>query len=191
MKTDRFIARCLFAFVLFWTLLCETALAADLPAYHIMPGDALDISVWGEDSLQLKGLRVLPDGSISYPLAGRLDVAGLTSTDVEHRLTDRLKTYLKEPKVTVIVTGIDGNVVYVTGKVNKTGPVALTGPMTVLQVLSVAGGFDKFADTSNIKVLRNTAHGQAVYPVNYDALVKGHDLDSNLTMQAGDTILVP
>ncbi len=191
MKTDRFIARCLFAFVLLCTLMCKAAVAAELPAYHIMPGDALDISVWGEDSLQLKGLRVLPDGSISYPLAGRLDVAGLTSTDVEHRLTDKLKTYLKEPKVTVIVTGIDGNVVYVTGKVNKTGPVALTGPMTVLQVLSVAGGFDKFADTGNIKVLRNTAHGQTVYPVNYDALVKGHDLDSNLTMQAGDTILVP
>ena len=165
--------------------------AAPLPDYRILPGDALDISVWGEDSLQLKGLRVLPDGSISYPLAGRVEVAGLTSTEVEHTLTDKLKAYLKDPKVTVIVTGTDGDVVYVNGKVNKPGPVPLTGPMTVLQVLSIAGGFDRFADTGDIKVLRTTSHGQTVLPVNYDALVKGHDLNSNIQMQAGDTILVP
>ena len=159
--------------------------------YRLLQGDTLLVSVWGEETLQLKEIRVLPDGSISFPLAGRIDVAGLTTSEVENLVSTKLKTYLPDPQVTVIVTGIDGNRVYVVGKVAKPGPVLLTSPITVLQALSLAGLFDKFADTGNIKVLRNTADGQKVFSVDYNTLIKGRDLESNITVIPGDTILVP
>jgi len=164
---------------------------ANAAIYHILPGDALDISVWGESTLQLKAVRVLPDGSISFPLAGRVVVAGLGTTQVEGLLAKKLSDYLKEPQVTVMVSDTSGDVVYVLGKVDKPGPVALNRPMTVLQVLSVTGAFDKFADTSSIHLLRESATGQQVMTVNYDAMAKGHDLDENVTVEPGDTILVP
>jgi polysaccharide export outer membrane protein len=166
-------------------------MANALPTYHILPGDTLSVSVWGDDSMQMKDLQVLPDGSISFPLAGRVDAAGQTSTDVEHAIAERLKTYLKDPKVTVIITATSGSNVYIVGKIAKPGPVPLTGPLTVLQALSVGGLFDKFADTSNIKVLRNTAQGTTIFPVNYDELIKGRNLSSNIELLPGDTILVP
>ena len=160
-------------------------------AYRVLPGDALDISVWGESTLQLKDVRVLPDGSISFPLAGRMEVAGLNTSDIENALNKKLLVYLKDPKVSVMVTDTSGSVVYVLGKVDKPGPVPLSRPMTVLQVLSVTGSFDKFADTSEIHLLRMTPAGQVVITVNYDAMAKGHDLGNNVTVQPGDTILVP
>lgn len=167
------------------------AVAHGVPAYRVLPGDALDISVWGESTLQLKGVRVLPDGSISFPLAGRIEVAGMTTSAIETELARRLSPYLKTPQVSVMVSDTAGSLVYVLGKVDKPGPVPLTRPMTVLQVLSVTGAFDKFADTSNIRVLHMTPSGQQVITVNYDAMVKGRDLSDNVQVQPGDTILVP
>lgn len=154
--------------------------------YRIKEGDALQISVWGDQTLQ-KEVKVLPDGSISFPLAGRVDVVDSTAADVEKKLTEKLKTYLSDPQVTVIVSNIEGNRVYVLGKVVKPGPVQMAGPMTVLQALSVAGGLDKFAEGSSIRVLR----GQTVMPVDYRALLQGHNLSSNVLLKTGDTILVP
>ncbi len=178
-------------FLVFLSLNAAVSEGAALPTYHILPGDTVSVSVWGDDSLQFKDLQVLPDGSISFPLAGRIDAAGQTSTDVERIIADRLKTYLKDPKVSVMITATGGSNVYVVGKVAKPGPVPLTGPLTVLQALSVAGLFDKFADPSNIKVLRSNGGKQSIFPVNYDDLIKGHNLDSNIELLPGDTILVP
>ena len=172
-------------------LLMPVSQAETAQPYRLLQGDTLLVSVWGEDTLQLKEIHVLPDGSISFPLAGRMDVAGLTTSEVETLVSEKLKTYLPDPQVTVIVTVIEGNRVYVVGKVGKPGPVVLTSPLTVLQALSLAGLFDKFADTSNIKVLRSTPQGQKVFAVNYNNLIKGQDLDSNITVIPGDTILVP
>ncbi len=159
--------------------------------YHILPGDALDIAVWGEPSLQLKQVRVLPDGSLSYPLAGRIVVEGLDTTQVEAILTQKLGQYLKSPWVTVMVSETYGNVAYVLGKIEKPGPVALNRPMTVLQVLSVAGAFNKFADTTAIRLLRETPTGRQVMTIDYDEMAKGRQLDNDIDVEAGDTILVP
>lgn len=167
----------------------ESALAADV-SYMLKEGDTLDISVWGEDTLT-KETIVLPDGSITFPLAGRIAVVGNTVLEVEKKVTDKLKKYLPDPQVTVVVSVVAGNQIYILGKVNTPGPVLMAGPMTVMQALSLNGGFDKFADLSGIKVLRNTDKGQQVIPVNYNALIKGNNLKSNILLQAGDTILVP
>jgi len=155
-------------------------------SYQIRQGDVLDVSVWGDETLK-KVIRVLPDGSISFPLAGQISVAGHSSADVAAMITSNLKKYLPDPEVTVIVQSTDGNRIYILGKVNTPGSIPLQGPMTVLQALSISGGFDRFADLDEIKVLR----GKKTLDVNYPDLLQGQNLESNHVLQADDTILVP
>jgi polysaccharide export outer membrane protein len=159
-------------------------------SYKLNQGDVLQVSVWGEETLN-KEVRVLPDGSITFPLAGRVEVVNITAQEAEKRITEKLKTYLPDPQVTVVVTKPEGNVAYVIGKVLKPGPVLLIGDTTVLQAISMAGGLDKFADASTIKVLRGAGKNQSVTSVNYSSLIRGQSLQSNIVLNAGDTILVP
>lgn len=169
--------------------LSGVALAAD-PAYHLNPGDTILVSVWREEALQ-KEVRVLPDGSITVPLGGRVEVGGLGTQEVEKRIAAKLKDHFPDPVVTVVVTNIEGNRVYVLGKVPKPGPVVMTGRVTVLQALSMAGGLDKFADEGSIKVVRPTNGVQTILPVGYKDLISGQDMKTNLLLQAGDTLIVP
>lgn len=161
------------------------------PPYKLRHGDALTVSVWREEALNME-VRVLPDGSITFPLAGRVEVVGLTTPQAEELITRKIKTYIPEAVVTVTVTGIDGNRVYVLGKVAEPGPVPLISPFTtVLQVLSQAGGLDRFADGNAIRVLRQSGSGAAVLPVRYNDLIRGDAIETNVVLQPGDTILVP
>ncbi|MEJ5056640.1 MULTISPECIES: polysaccharide biosynthesis/export family protein [unclassified Pseudomonas] len=155
-------------------------------AYRLNPGDALSVSVWGEDKLK-QDVRVLPDGTITFPLAGQVDVAGLNASEVAKKLAANLEKYIPDPNVSVVVTGTEGNHVFVQGKVVKAGTVQMTGPTTVLQALSLSGGLDKFADQDDIKVVR----GQKVLPVDYSKLVSGRDMSTNYVLKAGDTLVVP
>ena len=158
--------------------------------YRLHEGDMLQVSVWGEDTLQ-KEVRVLPDGSISFPLAGRVEVANLSTPEVEKQITEKLKTYLPDPQVTVVVSNIEGNRAYIAGKVLKPGAIMITGPLTVLQAISLAGGVDKFADSDSIKIIRRNDNKQDTISVNYDRLIKGQDLETNVLLSSGDTIIVP
>jgi len=178
-------------FLLFFATTFTAGLAqAQNASYKLKEGDALNVSVWGEETLQKEAI-VLPDGSITFPLAGRVDVVGSPVVEVEKRITEKLKTYLPDPQVTVVVSSISGNQIFILGKVTAPGPVLMTGPMTVMQALSLTGGFDKFADLDEIKVLRNENGIQKTIPVNYNALIRGQSLKSNVLLKAGDTILVP
>lgn len=159
-------------------------------AYRLSPGDKLSVSVWGEDKLK-QDVIVLPNGSITFPLAGQVEVAGLDTTAVEEKIAAKLVKYIPDPQVSVVVTSTDGNLVYVQGKVLKPGSVHLSGQTTVLQVLSVAGGLDKFADKDEIKVVRLTGTKQQILPVNYSDLMSGRDMSTNILLQAGDTLVVP
>lgn len=175
-----------------WLLLIGSgAWAQSTASYQLRYGDALTVAVWKEDALRME-VRVLPDGSITFPLAGRVEVAGLTSTQVEERIASKIKKYIPEAVVTVVVTGIDGSRVYVLGKVTQPGPVTLMSPSTtVLQVLSQVRGLDRFADGNSIRVLRQSGATPVVLPVRYDDLMRGNSLDTNVLLQPGDTILVP
>ena len=176
-------------YALFFAGLMLSNAAFSAEAYKLNQGDMLQISVWGEETLQ-KEVRVLPDGSISFPLAGRVEVANTTTPEVEKLVTEKLKAYLPDPQVTVIVSNIEGNRAYVLGKVLHPGPVLLIAPMTVLQALSFAGGLDKFADLDAIKVLRKGANGQTAIPVNYDKLIEGQSLDSNILLNTITLFLI-
>ena len=159
-------------------------------AYLLSPGDVVMVSVWQEDSLRQEA-TVLPDGSITFPLAGRINVAGLDVTAVEKQVAAKLEKFLPDPNVSVVVKSIAGNLVYVQGKVIKPGPVQMAGPTAVLQALSMSGGLDKFADESDIKVVRGTGASQKILPVRYKDLVSGRDMSTNIQLQAGDTLVVP
>jgi len=161
--------------------------------YALRHGDKVQVSVWKDEALNREA-KVLPDGSISFPLVGRIMVVGLSTVDVEKLIVDGLKRYIPEAVVSVVVTGTEGNSVYVLGKVGKPGPIPLTGPeTTVLQVLSQVGGLDKFANADSIMVMRKSPdnpRGQMMR-VRYGELLKGQALDSNVVLRPGDTVLVP
>lgn len=158
--------------------------------YQLRQGDTVLISVWREEALQ-RQVIVLPDGSVTFPLIGRVEVAGLNTPEIEQQITLKLKKYFPEPIVTVVIVGIDGNRAYVTGKVMHPGPLIISGPITVLQAISLVGGFDKFADESGIKVIRAKPVGQEILPVNYKDIISGKNMSTNVQLKAGDTLVVP
>jgi len=158
--------------------------------YRLRQGDRVLISVWREETLQ-KEVIVLPDGSITFPLIGRVEVAGQSTPEVEQNLARKLKKYFPEPIVTVVIVGIDGNRAFVTGKVMHPGSLIINGPITVIQAISIVGGFDKFADESSIKVIRESSGGQEVLRVDYKDIVSGKNVSTNIQLKAGDTLVVP
>ena len=167
------------------------AILLNAGTYRLLPGDLVNISVWGEEDLNAD-VRVLPDGSISFPLAGRIKVKGKTTTQVERSLAARLKKYIPEAQVSVIVSAPDGNRVYVLGQVARPGAVVMpNATMTVTQALSMAGGLGRFARENKIKILRNTGEGQIQAHVRYKDIISGEDLTTNYQLMPGDTIVVP
>jgi len=173
------------------TMEADLAFAADKQdIYQLHQGDKVLVSVWREDTLQ-REVIVLPDGSITFPLIGRVEVAGLSTPEVEKRITAKLKEYIPDPVVTVTIAGTDGNRAYVIGKVIRPGSLIINGPTTVLQAVSIVGGFDKFADEGGIKVIRSKADGQEIFSVRYKDIISGKDMSTNIQLKAGDTIVVP
>jgi len=157
--------------------------------YIIGPDDTLHISVWKEPDLT-ETLPVRPDGKISMPLLNDVTAAGMTPTQLAVSITEKLKKYVADPRVTVVVTAMNSQKVYLTGEVLHPGPTALTPNMTVLQALAGAG-FTQFANTKGIYVLRTVNGKQHKIPVNYKKLIKGEAVDQNLMLKPGDTVVVP
>lgn len=169
----------------------ELAVAADKPAlYQLRHGDRILISVWREDALQ-REVVVLPDGSITFPLIGRVEVAGLSTPEVEQSITARLKKYISAPAVSVVIVGMDGHRAYVTGKVVHPGPLIINGPITVLDAISVSGGLDRFANEGKIKVIREKPDGYEILAVDYNDIISGKNISTNFQLKAGDTLVVP
>jgi len=159
------------------------------PEYVIGPEDVLHVQVWKEADMTAT-LPVRPDGKISMPLLNDVQAAGLTPEKLAETLTEKLKKYIADPRVTVVVTQINSKRIYLTGEVNKAGAMAMLPNMTVLQALSSAG-LNQFAKTKGIYVLRLANGKQEKLPVNYRRIVKGQDIEQNYLLQPGDTIVVP
>ena len=157
--------------------------------YVIGADDTLRISVWKEPDLS-ETLPVRPDGKISMPLLNDIPAAGLTPLQLKDSITEKLKKFVSDPRVTVVVTQMNSQRIYVTGEVAHSGAMNLTPDMTVLQALASAG-FTQFANTKGIYVLRSQNGTQKKYPVNYKKLVKGEANDQNILLKPGDTIVVP
>jgi polysaccharide biosynthesis/export protein len=157
--------------------------------YVIGPEDVLHIAVWKEADLTAT-LPVRPDGKISLPLLDDVQAAGLTPIQLAGAVTEKLRKFIADPRVTVVVTQINSKRIYLVGEVGHTGAMPMLPNMTVLQALSSAG-LSQFANTKKIYVLRIENGKQTKMPVNYRKLVKGEEIDHNYLMQPGDTIVVP
>jgi polysaccharide biosynthesis/export protein len=157
--------------------------------YVIGADDTLHVSVWKEPDLTAT-LPVRPDGKISLPLLNDVTAAGLTPMQLANSLTEKLKKYLADPRVTVVVTAMNSQRIYATGEVLHTGAMNLLPNMTILQALSSAG-FTQFANTKGIYVLRTVNGKQQKISVNYKQLIKGDAIDQNIILKPGDTIVVP
>jgi len=160
-------------------------------AYTVKPGDILAIAVWKEPQLQGPVL-VRPDGAFSFPLAGQMDARGKTLQELQQLLTERLRKYISDPVVTVSVQEIKGNKVYVIGQVNKPGDFVVNPRVDVMQALSMAGGTTPYAALGDIMILRRADGGeQQAIPFRYTEVIRGRHLAQNITLQAGDVVVVP
>lgn len=164
--------------------------ATDDPGYVIGEEDVLNISVWKELEIT-RTVPVRPDGKISLPLINDVQAAGLTPAQLGMTITEKLRKFIAEPQVTVIVTEIRSRRIYLLGEVSRAGAFPLLPNMTVLQALSSAGGFTQYANLKGIYVLRNENGKQVRYPFNYKEVIKGHRVEQNIILKPGDTIVVP
>ena len=174
-------------------LLClpTVALGQDIAySYRLNPGDVLQISVWKEEGMERQVL-VLPDGMISFPLAGHLKAAGRTALEVQDALMERIKRYIPEPVITVSVPSVAGNQIYVIGQVQRPGQFPATHRIDVMQALSLAGGLTPFADEDDIKILRREKNKQLALPFDYSEVKNGRNLDLNIVLESGDVVVVP
>jgi len=160
------------------------------PNYIIGPQDVLDISVWKENELT-RTVPVRPDGKISMPLLNDVRAAGLTPNQLAAQITTSLKKFVTDPQVTVIVTQINSQRVYILGEVLRTGAYPLLPDMTILQALSSAGGFTQFANRKKIYMFRIENGKQVRFPFDYKAVIDGKQTNENVALRAGDTIVVP
>jgi polysaccharide biosynthesis/export protein len=159
------------------------------PSYLIGAEDTLHISVWKEPELTAT-LPVRSDGKISLPLLNDVQAAGQTPMQLAASITQKLKRYVDDPRVTVVVTQMNSQKFFVTGEVQHNGAMPLLPNMTVLQGLATAG-LTQFANTKKIYVLRSVNGVEQKLAVNYKNLVKGEAMSQNIVLKPGDTIVVP
>jgi len=157
--------------------------------YVIGADDILRISVWKEPDLS-EILPVRPDGKISMPLLNDIPAAGLSPLQLKDSITEKLKKYIADPRVTVVVTAMNSRRIFVSGEVVHSGPMTLLPHMTMLQALSQAG-FTQFANLKGIYLLRTENGKQEKLPFNYKEVIKGNHPEQNIVLKPGDTVVVP
>jgi polysaccharide export outer membrane protein len=160
-------------------------------SFVIGSDDVLAINVWKEPEIS-RSIPVRSDGRISLPLVGEVQAAGQTPLRLEAEIASRLKSYISEPGVTVIVQQINSQKFNVLGQVMHPGSYPLTNSPTVLDAIALAGGFRDFAKQKSIYVLRQKDDGsQMRLPFNYKDVIKGTHPAQNVRLQARDTVVIP
>lgn len=157
--------------------------------YLIGASDVLVVTVWKQPTLS-GSLLVRTDGMISMPLLGDVQASGVTPLQLADQIAAKLKKYLQDPTVSVVLSQINSKKVFLLGEVQKRGPVELTSGMNLLQAISSAGGLTDYANTRKIYILRGEAGKQEKIPAHYKEALQGNS-DFNLVLQSGDTIVVP
>lgn len=169
----------------------DSAAKAHDKTFVIGNDDVLAINVWKEPEIS-RSIPVRSDGKISLPLVGEVQAAGSTPLKLEQDIAERLKNYIEEPEVTVIVQQVNSQKFNILGQVNKPGAYPLTNSPTVLDAIAIAGGFRDFAKQKAIYILRQNSDGtQSRLPFSYKEVVKGKNTAQNIKLQPRDTIVVP
>jgi polysaccharide biosynthesis/export protein len=161
------------------------------PEYVIGAQDVLGINFWRDTDMS-GDVTVRPDGRITLPLIGDVQAAGLTPEALKAQLTTAAsKLFKDEPTITVLVRQINSRKVFITGAVGTPGAHVLTGPLTVMQLISLAGGLTEFAKKKSITIMRAEGGKQVVLPFNYNDVASGKNLAQNVILKPGDTVVVP
>jgi len=158
--------------------------------YVIGEEDVLTINVWRERDLS-GTVVVRPDGKITVPLVGEVNVVGMRPVQLETLLQEKLKPFITVPKVSVAVNQVNSRKIYLIGQVVREGTFPINSSMTVLQILSAAGGLRDFAKRKKIYILRKRGDEEIRFPFDYDAAIRGRNREQNIQVVPGDTIVVP
>ncbi len=161
----------------------------DASRYVIGPDDSLQVTVWQEPSVS-GTFPVRPDGMISLVLVGDIQASGLTPMHLAHDITLKLKKYIQDPIVSVVVAAVKSQRVYLVGEVQHAGPVVMTAGMTPLQAIAEGGGLSPYANGKHIYILRGPQGKQTKIPFNYKLALRG-DNRQDVPLLPGDTIVVP
>jgi len=158
--------------------------------YLIGANDVLNIFVWKDQDLT-QDVTVMSDGRITFPMIGEIMAKGRTVTELKDDITEKLKDYVTNPEVTVIVRESRSRRIYVIGMVSQPGQYQLEADMTVLQALTMAGGFTEWADKKYVMIVRREGGKELMYRFNYQEFLSGKDLEQNILLLPNDTIVVP
>ncbi len=161
----------------------------DENGYRLSPADVIEVFVWKEPDLS-RTVTIRPDGGISYPLVGEIEVAGRTVSDLQQQIQSKIQAYVPAAVVTVSVSKVAGYRVYVMGEVRNPGEYVLNRYVTIAQALTLADGLTTFASESDIRVLRQSESGEQVFEFNYSKFKRGKNLGSNIRLVAGDVVVV-
>ena len=169
----------------------ETAAVKTQEEYVIGPRDVLTIVIWKEPEISVPRMEVRLDGKISVPLIDDVQAAGRTPLQLKEELTTRLKEFITQPVVTVVVASVGSKLIYVIGEVSREGPINMQPDMRVLDAIGLAGGLNPFAGKGRIKIIRSQGSAPAEFTFDYDQFVDGKNLSQNILLIPGDTIVVP
>ncbi|MBN1103965.1 MAG: polysaccharide export protein, partial [Deltaproteobacteria bacterium] len=158
--------------------------------YRTGPRDVLEISVWKDETLT-RQIPVPPDGIISFPLIGDLDVREMTIPQIREAVFARISEFIPDPTVTVLLLAANSMTASVIGKVNRPGEFPITLESNVMQLLAAAGGLNPFAASGKILVLRQEGGKTVKIPFDYRQVEKGEDLEQNILLRRGDVVVVP
>ena len=167
----------------------STTDSTDVAHYIIGAEDTLQITVWKEPTLS-GTVPVRPDGRISLVLLGDLQAAGMTPMQLGADITQRLKKYIQDPSVSVVVLAVNSQRIFIIGEVGHVGAIAMTAGMTPLQAIAAAGGLTPFANSKHVYILRGAGAKRQKIPFNYKQALKG-DNKQDVSLEPGDTIVVP
>lgn len=158
--------------------------------YTFGAGDILEVSVFGEPEIS-KAVFVRIDGKISLPLIGDIQAAGTTATLLAQNITEKLTKFVESPNVTVILAESKSKVYYVLGQIKLPGEFLITQPITVLQAIGRAGGLLEWAKKSKIMIVGKPGSSKKISYFDYDAFLEGENIGQNITINPGDTIVIP
>lgn len=165
--------------------------AATVPANYVVgPEDVLGVVFWREADIS-GDVTVRPDGRITLPLIGEIQAEGQKPEALRDQIQTAAAKYMADPNVSVVVRQINSRKVFITGKVTNAGTFSLSGPRTVMQVIALAGGLTEYADAKNITIVRNENGKSRSFKFNYKDVAKGKNLEQNILLQPGDTVVVP
>ena len=169
----------------------EAGRAISADEYVIGSEDVLEILVWRNEMLSRPRIVVRPDGKISLPLIGEIPAAGFTALQLKEEIEKRLKEYQELPTVTVIVSEINSYYIYILGEVRSPGRYQLKSNISVLQAVTLAGGFTNWASPNSMVVLRRNGEKEEKIKVRYKKIISGSRSEENIVLKPGDTIIIP